>query len=703
MNCRFHRISLCTIATLALAAGALAQSPSQNTASPTSSTASAPPSATGGELTGRSAGYYHYMLAHEYEEMAPTYGRPEYSTRAIEEYKLALDADPDSKYLNGHLAELYFRTGRIKDAIVAAQEQITKDPTDLDAHKLLANIYLRSLGDGQQEPSAQMLTLAIGEYVKITQLEPNNVEDRLMLGRLYAANHDSAHAEEQFQAARKIDPDSEETVLTIAQLSLDQGDTKHAIDILGTLPDDDQTSRTEFLLGQSYDQEKDTKKAIAAYRKALDLEPDNLDVERKLADALLSENQYDQALTAYKDIAAGDPSDARALLRLSDIYRHQGKFDDALDAIKKAKVIAPDSLEIDYDEGLLEDAVGHYDEAVQVLEKLAVNSDHPSGQYSSSEKNNRYLFLDRLANVYREQGKTDLAVATYQKLAVLGGDYAERAWQSEVDALRDAHEYDKAVEAARQAAQAMPKDTTVKLMLAMQLADTGQADEGISVAKALLKDNSDDRDVELGLAQMYTRLRRWKDGGESLDAAEKLSTKSEDKLTIYFLRGALLERQKRFDEAETEFRKVLTIDPNNTMTLNYLGYMFADHDMKLNEALSMIQKAVQLDPLNYAYLDSLGWAYFKLGQYTEAENSLRKASERDASDPTVHDHLGELYEKTGRLKLAAAQWELSLNEYARTVSADMDPGDVSKVQKKLDSARVRLAKESGTTATVRQN
>jgi hypothetical protein len=53
-----------------------------------------------------------------------------------------------------------------------------------------------------------------------------------------------------------------------------------------------------------------------------------------------------------------------------------------------------------------------------------------------------------------------------------------------------------------------------------------------------------------------------------------------------------------------------------------------------------------------------------------------------------------VYEKTNRLKLAAAQWEQSLNQYARTVQADADPGDVSKVQKKLDSARVRLAKES---------
>ena len=67
----------------------------------------------------------------------------------------------------------------------------------------------------------------------------------------------------------------------------------------------------------------------------------------------------------------------------------------------------------------------------------------------------------------------------------------------------------------------------------------------------------------------------------------------------------------------------------------------------------MVQKAVQLDPQNGAYLDSLGWVYFKMGQYALAEANLRKASERIGQDPAVHDHLGELYEKTGRLKMAA--------------------------------------------------
>ncbi len=102
-------------------------------------------------------------------------------------------------------------------------------------------------------------------------------------------------------------------------------------------------------------------------------------------------------------------------------------------------------------------------------------------------------------------------------------------------------------------------------------------------------------------------------------------------------------------------------------------------------------KAVELDPQNGAYLDSLGWVYFKTGQYAQAEENLRKANERMNTDPTVHDHLGEVYEKTGKLKMAVAQWERSMTEYAHSLPADADPEDVQKVQHKLEEC----AREAG--------
>src|ERR1039458_7717803 len=213
------------------------------------------------------------------------------------------------------------------------------------------------------------------------------------------------------------------------------------------------------------------------------------------------------------------------------------------------------------------------------------------------------------------------------------------------------------------------------------------------MAKGLLDNSENDRTVWLALSQMDIRLRRWKDAEEAINKAATLTTKKEDKTYLVFLKGELAERQKHFEPAEQFFRQVLDLDPTNAMTMNYLGYMLADKSMRLPEALKLIRKAVELEPMNGAYLDSLGWAYFKLGEYELAEENLRRAVERDQTDPTVHDHLGDLYEKTGRIRLAAAQWELSLSEYAKSAAADAEPSDVAKVQHKLETARVKLAKQ----------
>jgi len=652
-----------------------------------------------------SAAYYHYALAHDYEEMYTSYNLGEYATRAIEEYKLALNADPTSKFLNNGLADLYYKTGKIKEAIVAAQELIKKDPNNLDAHKLLGRVYLRSLGDVQSGgPSSQVLQLAIDEYSKIVALEPESIEDRLLLGQLYSVNHDSAKAEEQFKAAQKIDPGSEEVILNLARLYSEQGDIHRAIDLLSAVPEDDQTPRTEFALGQAYDQTKDTKKAIAAYRRAVDLDPSNLDAERSLAQALLNDNDLNGALTAFQGISTADPQDANAWLRIAEIQRRQGNYEASISSLKKARTLSQDPLqltEISFNEALADEAVGKQDEAAAILQKLVDQSEHSSGQYSEPEKNARAFFLDRLAVLYREQNKPLQAVDDYHKMLELGGEFASTGYQGEVDSYREAKQYDRATEVAREAHAKLPKDRDIALTLAGQLADTGKAEEGIALATSLIgvptgnasPQVPNDRPVHIALANIYMHLKRWNEAGEQLDLAEPLATKQDDKWYIYFLRGALAERQRHYDEAEVQFRKVLAIDPNNSMTLNYLGYMQADRGVKLDEALSMIQQAVKEEPQNYAYLDSLGWAYFKLGQYQLSEDNLRRATEHNSTDPTIHDHLGDLYEKTGRLKLAVAQWEQSVSEYDKTIPADADPLDISKVHKKLENAWVRLAKE----------
>ena len=650
----------------------------------------------------RAQAYYHLSLANSYEEDAATLGRPELATQAIEEYKLALNADPGSPQLNDGLADLYFRTGRAHEAEATARGLLKGSPDDIDGHKLLGKIYLRQLSDASNavsssSPTGNVLDLAIAEFEKIVALQPRSVEDRMVLGQLYTVKHDGKKAEEEFKTAQAIEPDSEEVVLNLARLYGESGDLAHAVKVIEAVPVTDRSPKMEFALGAAYDQLKQPKDAIAAYQRAADMDPGDERTLDALGQALLNDNQLDEALKQFKQLAEADPEDTEAMIHIGEIQRRQGKYEDALATVRKARKKDPKSLEAGYNEGVLLDVLARYDEAAQVYEKMVDLTSHANGAYTGEEKGNRSIFLERLGAVYHEENKTDQAVATFQKMIDMGGEPTLRGFQGQVDAYRDARQFDKAIEVSRKAVDANPKNRELKLMLAAELADQGKTDEGLALAKGLLDNTENDRTVWLALAQMDIRLRRWKDADEAFTKAGALTTKKEDRIYLLFLRGELAERQKHYEPAEQLFREALDLDPSNAMTLNYLGYMLADKGTRLTEALKLIRKAVELEPMNGAFLDSLGCAYFKLGEYELAEENLRHAVERDQTDPTVHDHLGELYEKTGRIRLAAAQWELSLAEYARSAAADVEPGDVAKVQHKLENARVKLAKQESAT------
>jgi|SRR5579871_548954 len=647
----------------------------------------------------RGAAYYHFMMAHMYEEMVSMYGRSDYATKAIEEYRAAIENDPSSDYLNAGLAELYAKTGRIRDAVLEAQDILKRDGNNLEARRLLGQIYLRSLGDMQSgNQSQEILKLAIEQYEQIVKLDPKSVEDHLLLGRLYRLNNELLKSENEFKEAVKIQPDSEEAVTTLAYLYNEEGDSSHALQVLSTVPEKLRTAKLYSALGYTYEQQKNYKQAVEAYKKSSELDPDNLDAVRGLAQNLMNDNETDAALEQYKAIVEADPSDAQTYMRIAEIDRRNGKFDQAMDALKKAAAIVPDSVEVQYNMALIDEVQGKYDDAVQILNTLLQKSEHADGDYSAADKNNRSLFLERLGTIYRETNRYQLADDTFRKMLELGDENAVRGYQEIIETYRDAKQWQKATDVAEEAAKKYPNDRGLQMVAASQQADMGNATVAIDRVKAMAKGNAEDRDIYIALAQMYSRVKDWDNAEANINKAIEMSSKPEEKDYALFVAGSIYERQKKYDKAEEAFHKVLADDPKNAMALNYLGYMLADRGTRLEEALGYIRRAVALEPQNGAYLDSLGWVYYKMGNYDLAEENLRRASDRMSNDPTIQDHLGELYQRTGRLKLAATHWERSLEEWNKTVPAEVDSESVAKVQKELESARVKLAKQ-GTGAT----
>src|SRR5712692_979740 len=372
---------------------------------------------TGPRKVDRAAAYYHYALAHMYEEQVTMYGRSESASKAIEQYRLAIEADPSSEFLTSGLAELYVKTGRIRDAVLEAQDIIKRDPTNLEAHKLLGRIYLRSLGDMPGgNGSDNVLKLAIEQYEQIVKIEPNSVEDHLLLGRLYRLNNDLTKAESELKTAIKLDPNSEEAVTTLAILYSDEGDTAHALQVLSSVPDGARSAKLYAALGATYEQRKDYKSAIDAYKKAIMLDRDNLDAIRGLAENLQNDGQTEAALEQYKVIADANPEDAQTYLRIAEIYRRGGKFDLALENLKKAQSMVPDSIDVPYNLARVYQAQGRYDDAAQILQDLLKKTEKPDNNYTQAEKNNRSVFLELLGSVYRDNNNSQLAIETFRKM-----------------------------------------------------------------------------------------------------------------------------------------------------------------------------------------------------------------------------------------------------------------------------------------------
>jgi tetratricopeptide (TPR) repeat protein len=284
-----------------------------------------------------------------------------------------------------------------------------------------------------------------------------------------------------------MQPDSEDAVTTLAYLYNEEGDSGHAIQALNSVPEASRSAKLYSAMGYTYEQQKDYKKAIEAYRHAIELDRDNLDAIRGLAQNLQNDGQTQAALEQYKIIADANPEDAQTYLRMAEIYKKSGQFDQALDSLKKAQAIVQDSVEVPYEMASIYQAQGRYEEASQTLKDLLDKTAKADGNYTQSDKNNRAVFLERLGSDYRDMGNSQLAIETFRKMIALGGDdNVARGYQEIIDVYREQKDWPQATATAKEAVQKLPNNRDLKMVYASQLADTGQPDAALEQVKALL-------------------------------------------------------------------------------------------------------------------------------------------------------------------------------------------------------------------------
>jgi tetratricopeptide (TPR) repeat protein len=292
------------------------------------------------------------------------------------------------------------------------------------------------------------------------------------------------------------------------------------------------------------------------------------------------------------------------------------------------------------------------------------------------------MLLPHLGFAYQQLGQYDKAIEVFEDARKLAPNDPSITMYL-IRAQMAGKNYTAAADIARAARAQHPDDVRLASLESLALRRAGKLDQSVSAMESYFQRNTNDPDAHVAMAQAYNEADRQAQAVKTLRDAQ---TRFPNETSITFELGAILDRQKKFAEAEAVFRQLISKEPQNAPALNYLGYMLAERGERLDESVDYLKRALAIDPENGSYLDSIGWAYFKDGQLDLAFDHLKRAAEQLTTNSVVQDHYADVLFRMGRYDDAIAAWNKAL-------AGDGDSIDRSDIDKKIRSARQKLPRQ----------
>jgi tetratricopeptide (TPR) repeat protein len=435
-----------------------------------------------------------------------------------------------------------------------------------------------------------------------------------------------------------------------------------------------------FLLGRQLEVDGKIDEAIAAHKRAIEMEPSSAELKAELAALYARQERALDAVEMAEKALAQDPKNAEANRILGSVYaaliEQQAQLrpgDDrskypaiAIGALEKAASDGAGDLGLNMLLGRLYVQTRAFAKAIPPLRR--VTDDQPG--YSDAA----WLLATALEH-------TDQSDAAIEVLRV-ALQYNPRFFRGQLRVAELNEKLGRWEEAATSYALAQRLNARVATDLAPRraaaLINAGKAAEARDLLKELAATKEQPDPAVLYLYAVAQRQTKDLDGAE-VTAKRLREAAPTDPRGMYVL-AQILEAKGDTAGAEASLRELLARDPKDATALNYLGYMFAERGDRLDEAVELVRRALQIEPDNPSYLDSLGWAYFQQGKLELADQPLTNAAEKLPSNSVVQDHLGDLRFKQGRYADAIAAWE-------RSLAGDGDSIDRATIQRKLSQAR----------------
>lgn len=472
--------------------------------------------------------------------------------------------------------------------------------------------------------------------------DPKIIERAMRLAAFVQAKPDM---KELARLWSKVAPGAVEPHQVLAVLLMEQGDVAGAAAQLEQLykvkPDFD-PMQVAVILARMPDK-KTAAGVMASFMKTRQQNPDALFAQAHFASRI---GEPDQAASALDRALKLRPNWGAALVMQTQLLLREGETERALEVLSAAlKRGVSDEAVVRYSYGRQLVDAGRYQEALEQFELLQ----------RSDPDNSELLYIMGVTSAQLK--KYDDAERYFTRLVELGERPNEVAFQMGqlMDIQRRNQEALEWYGRVKEGALMMP----AQMRMAAVLANLQRYDEALTLLEAVDADNLNDRlSVTLMRGDVLFRAKRYDEATAMYE--EALASFPEDARLLYAY-SLVAERKGRLDLAESALRSVLMREPENVQALNALGYTLADRTDRYQEALGYIEAALKLHAEDPAILDSMGWVQYKLGNNDKALSFLRKALDK-MYDPEIAAHLGEVLWKTGARDEALKLWRDALEK-----------------------------------------
>jgi tetratricopeptide (TPR) repeat protein len=616
-------------------------------------------------------------------------------SKAIDLFQKSLQLDPRNIGLLSELAECQAKTGNGKDATITYEQVVSMNPSAIEEYKALGDLYTLQ-GKTQQ---------AVSMYKKYLEKKPTDVKVAQAVADNCFAQKNYEEAVKYYEMVRGEETKKADFLFRFGQACYFAKNYKRAIELCKQVAEAtplnaevfkilyDITTRDIALkseaagylkkylalkpgdaaaqkgLGDMLYEQKDFAGALSAYRAALKIDPGIKGLYKHYVELVMQRGTKEEIIKTLTGAIAAGEADANMYFELGSFYQKQNNFAKAIEMYQK-------SLQLDSKNIAALSALAHCQAKSGDVQQATISYEQVVAMNPNAVQEYKAL-----GDLYQQQNKKDLAMASYKK-------YLEKdsSNTSLVLALAEyrfkSKDFDEAVRYLNMVRGEEAKKPSYLLLLGQACYQSKTCTKSAAIFNQLATLMPQNADV---FKTLFDIAMKNKNSGEAIIALKRYVALKPGDAAAQKQLGDFLYDQKDMPGAMAAYGSAIKADPSVRGIYKRYLEIAAGH-IPQEQIIKVLNAAIKADEADGGMYATLGAMYQKQNACGKAIPYFQKALQLDPKNTPMLSSLALCQEKTGALSDAVISYEqaVAMNPNARAEFKAL--GDIYSKQNKTSQA-----------------